>query len=76
MRDSDVQREIERMEKNMSMKMKLYYVAYDYGHGEVECIDGPFVTHLDASDAQMELLHSGDDPKLIVVSYVHYVDVE
>jgi len=49
-------------------KMRQYYVAYDFGQEEVECIDGPFVTYIDASDARMDLIVGyEDDEKLIIV---------
>lgn len=54
-------------------KMRQYYVAYDYGMDEVECIDGPFATYIDASDARNELIVGPEDDKLIIVSEVKEV---
>lgn len=78
MRESDVNREIERMEKNMSLnlKMKMFYVTYQYGN-EVEFIDGPFGTFSDAFDCKYGIIREyEDDERLIIVSRYEDVEVE
>jgi hypothetical protein len=49
------------------MKMKLYYVAYDYRH-ELEMISGPYGTHTEASNQYEILTRRHDDEKLKIVS--------
>ena len=51
-------------------KMRQYYVAYDYGLDEVECIDGPYATYVHASDARARLVVNADDDMLIIVCHM------
>jgi hypothetical protein len=54
-------------------KMRLYYVAYDYGMDEVECLDGPFLTYVNASDSLNLMLDGKNDNKLLIVCEVREV---
>ena len=49
------------------MKMRLYYIAYDYGI-ELEMIDGPYGTYLEASNERDAITNKVDDEKLVIVS--------
>ena len=48
------------------MKMRLYYIAYDYGI-ELEMIDGPYGTYLEASNERDAITNKVDDEKLKIV---------
>lgn len=52
--------------------MKLYYVAYNYGHQQYEMLDGPFGRWIEANDAR--LLHDDGDPNLVIVSEIIQVE--
>lgn len=52
--------------------MKLYYVAYDYGHQQYEMLAGPFGRWIEANDAR--LLHDDGDPNLLIVSQIIQVE--
>lgn len=58
------------------MKMRLYYVAFDYGQFlDIEMLDGPFGTALEAIQERGKLISVGaEDERLIVVRKV--VEVE
>jgi hypothetical protein len=43
--------------------MKVYYIAFDYGQGQLEMIDGPYGT-LDEAKAEQSM---GDDGRLLIV---------
>jgi hypothetical protein len=50
------------------MEMRLYWIAYDYGHGQLEMLDGPFGTRWEAQnerDSMLELFTKDD--QLVVV---------
>ena len=50
--------------------MRAYYIAYDYGIAnlDIEMLDGPFGTHVEASNARDKLIaDGGEDDKLIIV---------
>jgi hypothetical protein len=48
------------------MKMKLYYIAYDYTL-ELEMIDGPYGTYLEASNERDVITNGVSDEKLVIV---------
>lgn len=53
------------------MQMRLYYIAYNFGHDEIQMIDGPYGTSLEAEkERENMLIDMPDDEKLIVVSEV------
>jgi hypothetical protein len=50
--------------------MRVYYIAYDYGYPnlDVEMLDGPFGTHVEANNVRESMvLCDGEDDKLIIV---------
>ena len=49
------------------MKMKLYYIAYNYSI-ELEMIDGPYGTYLEASNERDIITDGKPDEKLVIVS--------
>jgi hypothetical protein len=54
------------------MKMRLYYIAYDYGqYLDIQMIDGPFGTASEAIQERSRMIGVGaDDTRLIVVRKV------
>jgi hypothetical protein len=57
------------------MKMRTYYIGYDYGISEVQLIDGPFGAASEALQQRERLIGLGtDDEKLIVVRKVEEVE--
>lgn len=49
------------------MKMKLFYIAYNYSI-ELEMIDGPYGTYLEASNERDIITDGKPDEKLVIVS--------
>ena len=55
------------------MKMCLYYIAFDYGV-ELEMIDGPYGTYLEASNERDALTNRVPDEKLKIVCKTEEVE--
>lgn len=49
------------------MKMRLYYIGYDYGISGVEMIAGPFGTASQAISERARMIGIGVNDKLIIV---------
>ena len=58
----------------LTNSMRVYWIAFDFGHGDLEMIDGPFGTMGIAHNERIKLLgNSKDDEKLVIV--VEYKEV-
>ena len=56
------------------MKMRLYYIAYDYGPSDMEMIDGPFGTAYEALQERERCIAGIEDEKLVVVRIIEEVE--
>lgn len=57
------------------MKMRLYYIAYDYGISGMEMIDGPYGTASEAFASRTALTRlGGEQENLIIVRIIEEVE--